>query len=159
MMHDPRCFEVHHYWISDEQRAALFQRAAVVVLPYISATQSGVVPVAYTFGKPVVATRVGALPDCIEDGRTGLLVPPRDERALAEAIVTLLLDQQRRHEMGAAGRRKLQHECAPQVVAQKTVEVYQQAVRQRLDTRRQQTPGVSKNVKAAAGKEQVTPSA
>ncbi len=128
LMETPAQFVVHNTWISDEQRAEFFQRSAVVVLPYISATQSGVVPVAYTYGKPVVATDVGALPECVEHGQTGLLVPPRDMRALADAIVTLLRDNRLRHAMGENGRKKLEQEWAPDVVARKTVEVYECAI-------------------------------
>src|SRR2546427_146579 len=60
---------------------------------------------AMAVGCPVVATRVGGIPDSVEDGTTGLLVPPRDERALAEAILTLLRDWSRRAAYGEAARR------------------------------------------------------
>jgi glycosyltransferase involved in cell wall biosynthesis len=103
-----------------------------VVLPYVSATQSGVVPVAYSFGKPVVATTVGALPEYVDHGRTGLLVPPRDEKKLAAAVVQLLQDVDLRHTMGENGKRMLFEKCAPDVVARRTVEVYRRAVKGRL---------------------------
>jgi glycosyltransferase involved in cell wall biosynthesis len=54
---------------------------------------------------PVVASRVGGLPEVVCHGETGLLVPPEDPRALAEAIAALLVDPQRRGVMGAAARR------------------------------------------------------
>ena len=126
MVH-PQRFTIHNGWIDDADRPAFFQRAAVVVLPYIEATQSGVVPVAYTYAKPVVATRVGGLPECVEHEVTGLLVPPRNERALADAVIRLLCDNELRHRMGQQGRQKLQRECAPQVVAEQNVAVYQRA--------------------------------
>jgi len=132
LMEDPAHFEVHDSWVSDDERSRLFQRAAVIVLPYTSASQSGVIPVAYSHAKPVVATRVGALPEYVEHGRTGLLVPPRDERALAEAIVSLLRDSHVRHKMGEAGRKKLQEEWAPSVVARATAEVYECAIRDHI---------------------------
>jgi starch synthase len=72
--------------------ATLHAEAAVVVCPYRHATQSGVIPTAYAFGTPVVATTVGGLPDQVDDGVTGLLVAPNDPVALAEAIVRLLTD-------------------------------------------------------------------
>jgi len=52
---------------------------------------------------PVVATRVGGIPELVEDGVTGLLVPPRDPEALAEAITALLQDRERAEAMGRAG--------------------------------------------------------
>jgi glycosyltransferase involved in cell wall biosynthesis len=71
----------------DEQEAAnYFSRADAVVLPYRSASGSGVIPMAYHYDKPVIATRVGGLVDAIRDGRTGILVDPTSPRALAEAI-------------------------------------------------------------------------
>ena len=54
-------------------------------------------------GKPVVATTAGGMPEVVKDGETGILVPPRDDRALADAIIRLLKDETLRHRMGAAG--------------------------------------------------------
>ncbi len=64
----------------------------MVALPYTEASQSGVVSTAYGFGKPVVVTDVGSIPEIVDDGVTGLIVPPRDPAALAEAIIRLLKD-------------------------------------------------------------------
>lgn len=60
--------------------------ADVVVLPYRSATQSGIVQVAYQFDRPVIVTDVGGLAETVRDGETGLLVPPDDPEALAVAV-------------------------------------------------------------------------
>jgi glycosyltransferase involved in cell wall biosynthesis len=60
--------------------------------------------------RPVVATRVGGLPDLVEEGVTGLLVEPQDPAGLAAAIATLLADPQRRAEMGRAGRERRRRE-------------------------------------------------
>lgn len=131
MMIHPKQFVVHNEFVSEEKRAALFRQASVVVLPYIDATQSGVIPVAYSFSKPVVATTVGALPEMVEEGETGYLVPPRDERSLADALVRLLQDGELRQRMGAAGKRKIHTECSAETVAQKTLEVYRLAVKEK----------------------------
>lgn len=64
-----------------------FSAADLVVLPYESATQSAIVPIAFTFERPVLATCVGGLPEAVRDGETGLLVEPRNPPALAEAII------------------------------------------------------------------------
>lgn len=130
MMVDPERFEVHNDWISDELRSQMFAEASVVVLPYVEASQSGVIPLAYTHGKPVIATTVGGLPDMVEHGQTGLLVPPRDVENLAEAMIRLLGDRELRQRMGAAGREKLARECAAPVVAAQTIEVYRRALGQ-----------------------------
>ncbi len=64
-----------------------FSAADLVVLPYETATQSAIVPIAFAFERPVLATRVGGLPEAVRDGETGLLVEPRNPTALAEAII------------------------------------------------------------------------
>jgi glycosyltransferase involved in cell wall biosynthesis len=61
---------------------------------------------AMALGRAVVATRTGGVPEVVEDGRHGLLVPPADPRALAEAIAELLRDPARRARMGEEGRRR-----------------------------------------------------
>jgi len=74
-------------YVPNEELGQYFDLADVVVLPYVSATQSGVAQLAFGFGKPVVTTRVGGLHEVVHDGVNGLLVPPQDEVALADAIV------------------------------------------------------------------------
>jgi glycosyltransferase involved in cell wall biosynthesis len=128
MMVHPERFIVHNEYVSDEKRAELFRSASVVVLPYIEASQSGVIPIAYRFGKPVVATTVGGLPDMVDHGRTGYLVPPHDAQALAEAIIPILQSDALQSELGENGRRKINLECAPEVVGHKTRLVYRHAI-------------------------------
>jgi len=74
-------------------------------LPSLNEGMGRVLLEAMAVGCPVVATRVGGIPDIVADGTTGLLVPPRDDRALAEAILTLLRDRSRRAAYGEAARR------------------------------------------------------
>jgi glycosyltransferase involved in cell wall biosynthesis len=95
-------------WLTPQEAVQAFQTAGVVVLPYLEATQSGVLAAAFANGRPVVASDVGGIPDVVEHGRTGLLVPPGDPAALAEAIRTLLQDPAARSAMGAAAARAAQ---------------------------------------------------
>jgi glycosyltransferase involved in cell wall biosynthesis len=76
-------------------------------------------------GKPVVATTAGGIPEVVVDGDTGLLVPPRDEEALARAIVTLLKDEDLRRRMGDAGLRRAQEMFSAERMVQETLLVYQ----------------------------------
>jgi glycosyltransferase involved in cell wall biosynthesis len=131
MMVHPDRFTVYNEFVPEHRCSELFQQASVVVLPYVEASQSGVIPMAYTFMKPVVATTVGGLPEMVEDGRTGYLVPPRDEHSLAAAVVRLLRNKPLRRQLGLNGKRKLDAECAPPVIAQQTFEVYNRAIGQR----------------------------
>ncbi|MDQ3811820.1 MAG: glycosyltransferase family 4 protein, partial [Chloroflexota bacterium] len=82
--------EVIDRYVSNAELADLFQRATVVACPYVDASQSGVILTAYAFGRPVVATSVGGLPEYVEAGQTGLLVPPADAGALAGALVSIV---------------------------------------------------------------------
>lgn len=75
-------------YVPNEEVGKYFTAADVVALPYVSATQSGIIQIAFGFGKPVIATAVGGLPDVVADGKTGILTPPEDPEALAEAIVS-----------------------------------------------------------------------
>ena len=93
-------FIIHNYRIPYNEGAELFQRCSLVVLPYIDTSQSGVIPTAYGFKRPVVVTRVGSIPEIVDDGRTGFIVPPKDVSALAGAIIKLLKDKELRRQMG-----------------------------------------------------------
>lgn len=75
-------------YLPNEEVAPLFALADLVVLPYRSASQSGVIPLAAALRKPVVATNVGALPDALAG--SGVVVPPGDPEALGAAIVQAL---------------------------------------------------------------------
>ena len=74
-------------YVPNEEVAAYFDRADVVVLPYTSGTQSGIIQTAYYFDKPVICTNVGGFSEVVKDGKTGYVVAPRNEKALAEAII------------------------------------------------------------------------
>lgn len=125
MIKDGGTFEIHEGYASGEAMAALFQRASLVVLPYISASTSGILGTAYAFHKPVVATRVGCLPEYVQDGATGLLVPPMDVERLADAIIYLLSDDDLRHRMGENAARWSNEQ--QQSVARLTQQVYEKA--------------------------------
>jgi len=74
-------------YIPNEEVGIYYAAADVVVLPYVSATQSGIVQIAYNYNKPVITTNVGGLPEVIDAGKTGYIVPAKDPAALAEAIL------------------------------------------------------------------------
>jgi glycosyltransferase involved in cell wall biosynthesis len=78
--------EVVGRYVDEQEAANYFERADLVVLPYRSASGTGIIPMAYHYDKPVLATRVGGLIDAVREGDTGYLVEPRSPRALADAI-------------------------------------------------------------------------
>lgn len=84
----PKNFEIHNYRISDEDVSVFFQRACCIVLPYKEATQSGVIPIAYAFNKPVVATKVGSIGEVVNND-SGILVEP-NIKSIKEGILDVL---------------------------------------------------------------------
>ncbi|HTM26825.1 MAG TPA: glycosyltransferase [Vicinamibacterales bacterium] len=79
--------------------------------------------------KPVVATTAGGMPEVVVDGRTGLLVPPRDHQAMAAAIVRLLGDARLRESMGAAGQARVRERFSADRMVRDTLQVYQRVAR------------------------------
>ena len=86
---------------------------------------------AMTAGLPIVATDVTGTRECITPGETGVLVPPEDPDALAEAIVALLGDPARRHRLGRAAQRQVARDFSPQTTASRTEAVFERVVSRR----------------------------
>jgi glycosyltransferase involved in cell wall biosynthesis len=124
----PEKFVVQNHYVPNHNVAALFQQASIIVLPYKDASQSGVAVLAFAFGKPVVATRVGGIEELVDDGITGILVPPNDPEALADALTRLLTDTELRRKMGHNALSKAQRELSWDRVAEMTRHVYEEAI-------------------------------
>ena len=80
-------FEILNRYITNEEIAELNQLATLVVCPYFSASQSGVIMTSFSFNNPILATRVGSIPEFIEDGKTGILIDYPDSDILADKII------------------------------------------------------------------------
>lgn len=106
-----------------------FAAADVVALPYRSGTYSGVVHVAYSFSRAVVTTNVGAVGKTVRQDGTGIVVPPEDSPALAEALVALLADRDRAAAMGAHGRELGRSRYSWDAIARQHLSLYQAAAR------------------------------
>ncbi len=113
-------------FLADEEIAELCQQSMAVVTPYVEATQSGIVSVAYSCSRPVIATKVGALPEQVEDHRTGLLVEPGQPRKLADAMMKILKDPSWARSMGAAGCLKNKTDMSWENVAHTVYSVYEE---------------------------------
>lgn len=88
-MNNPQ-IEIINEYISTDKLSTLIQDSEFIVCPYISATQSGVVASALALNKPVIATKVGGIPEMITDGKTGLLIEPKNVDSLKSAIKSFL---------------------------------------------------------------------
>lgn len=82
--------EIHNDWIPNEKIGEYFDIVDFVVLPYTAASQSGVITLAYSFGKPVIVSDSGALPEQVKCGVSGIVVPTGNVTKLANAISFLL---------------------------------------------------------------------
>ncbi|CCE76578.1 glycosyltransferase [Clavibacter nebraskensis] len=117
-----------HGRVSQADMPAVMRTADVVVCaPWYE--PFGIVPLeAMASGVPVVASAVGGLTDSVVDGVTGILVPPRDPAAIADALGELRADPARRRRLGRAGRARMEHGYAWSTVAARTAEAYRAAI-------------------------------
>ena len=106
----------------------LMSESDVFVLPSLSEGFGLAVLEAWASGIPVVASRVGAIPEVITHERTGLLVPPRDPVALAEAIVAVLSDRALGQRLADAGREVLRTRFSSEEMVDQTLRVYRRVV-------------------------------
>jgi len=121
-------FKIKNKYISFEEINSLFQKCSVVVLPYIGASQSGVIPLAYSYGKPIITTNVGSLPEYIINGKTGILVPPRDEESLARAIILLLNNHRLRKKMGKNALEFYKNNLSWEKISKQTIKCYKKCL-------------------------------
>jgi glycosyltransferase involved in cell wall biosynthesis len=85
----------------------LFYGAKFLILPYIDASQSGVIPLAYTFSKPVIVSNVGSLSEYVDHGKTGLIFESGNTEQLANHIIDLIINRDLCTEMGENANKKL----------------------------------------------------
>ena len=106
-----------------------YERAAVVVVPSRREGYGVVCAEAMAYGRPVVASAVGGLLDLVDDGVTGILVPPRDPAALRVALERVLGDDGLRTRLGEAARLKAANELGWEASTAATVDLYREVAR------------------------------
>ncbi|MFL5909375.1 MAG: glycosyltransferase family 4 protein [Gaiellaceae bacterium] len=111
--------EVIDRYVPLDDVPAVFGRARVVATPYLAGWQSGVIHLAMTMGRAVVTSDVGDLATAVGDGDAGLVVPPGDPQALADALERLLADRELAERLGAEGRRRMTTGSSWDAVAEK----------------------------------------
>jgi glycosyltransferase involved in cell wall biosynthesis len=100
--------EVHDAYIPDQDVAQLFLNTDVVALPYIEASQSGILALAAAFGKPAVVSDVGEIGELVRSTGMGLVVPPHDPKALSDAIQRILSNPDLARELSEASANAVQ---------------------------------------------------
>ena len=112
-------------FIASEEIARYYSASDILVL-YSLYEQFGITLLeAMACGKPVISTRVGAIPEVVDHGKTGLLVPPKNPEALADAIMKLVKDEELRIRMGMEGRKKVEREYDWDVIVDNYLKLYE----------------------------------
>ena len=134
LIEDSSKFEIYNGFIPNEKVPELFQRAKIVMLPYTyHRGHSGVLNIAFAFGKPAIVTNVGSLPEMVEYGKSGLIIPPKNSEALAEAIIKLLKDDKLRRKISRNALKRAE-ELSWDNIAKMHMKVYEEV----LDKRRRE---------------------
>jgi glycosyltransferase involved in cell wall biosynthesis len=107
----------------------VFACSDAVAIPSYTEPLANVALEAMAEGKPVVATNVEGMPEAVEHGITGLLIPPGDPAALAEGLAALAADAEAARQMGAEGRKRILRRHSPRVMARQTEELYLEVLR------------------------------
>jgi glycosyltransferase involved in cell wall biosynthesis len=114
--------------IPPDELPSYYAASDLVVVPSIF-EPFGLVPVeAMSMAKPIVACRVGGIPETVVPGETGLLVPPHDPQAIADAVTLLAQDENLRVEMGRKGRRRVESFFSLGIMCEKTMKLYQHII-------------------------------
>jgi glycosyltransferase involved in cell wall biosynthesis len=124
-------FDVRDRFIPLSEMDELFKRANAVVLPYTDGTQSGVAALGLGYGRPIIATRVGSIPDLVRDGVNGLLVSPCSPTELADAIERVIRDQEFAASLAKNSFIMGHGELSWQEIAMRTINVYKHVIGKR----------------------------
>jgi glycosyltransferase involved in cell wall biosynthesis len=108
---------------------SILANSDVFVLASLEETFGFVLTEAMAASKPVVATNVGGIPEVVEDGKTGILVPPKNPAALANAIIKLLKNPGLRKQMGEAGRKRAEEYFTMEKMVKEYEDVYDEIIK------------------------------
>ncbi|SEH45456.1 Glycosyltransferase involved in cell wall bisynthesis [Halopenitus malekzadehii] len=115
---------IYNEFIPDERVGPLFRNAEIVVLPYTSGSQSGVLTISYQFKTPVVVTNVGSLPEAVDNHETGIIVPPNEPDLLSEGICRILSSSRTQKNMEQAITEKVESELSWDIICNNLIELY-----------------------------------
>jgi glycosyltransferase involved in cell wall biosynthesis len=118
--------------VKDALLPSMFASATAVVLPYLAASQSAVLPKALSSGKPVIATRIPGFVEFVRDGESALLAAPGDTNGLTSALRTILTDSRLANDLGRKGRKIAESMFSWPKVADQIVLAYSRLLTQDL---------------------------
>lgn len=118
-----------HGKLSYEDIMSLYTDSDIVLLSSIHPEPFGRISIeAMVAGKPVIASNIGGIPEIVENGVTGILVPPNNPKEFADAIIKLIEDENLRKEMGKNGRKIVNDKFNSKKITDQTIELYQQVI-------------------------------
>lgn len=123
-------FSYNGYVGEEDKRTEYFRSTDIFMFPTLRDVFGLVLLHAMAEGKPIAASREGAIPEIVDDGETGLLFPKGDEKALAEKLLTLIRDPQLRASMGKTGREKFEKMYTYEVYAKRMIDVFKKIERE-----------------------------
>lgn len=119
--------EIRNEWIKDNEIGKVFWMKGLSCSPYVEASQSGVIPTAYAYKIPVVATKIGGLEEQVKDGETGRLVSPNNQEELASACIEILKNPEKRKRMGIEGYKMAKEKWNWEIISQKVLKSLKKA--------------------------------
>lgn len=114
--------------VANSEMPAYYAISDIVVLPSLMEATSIAGLEAMATGKPLVATNIGGIPQIVDDGKTGILVPAGDSEKLAQGMISLLKDDTKRRTMGIAARKKVEADFSWDIIAQETLGLYNEVI-------------------------------
>ena len=126
----PRCLWIDRF-LREEQYIELYSHCAAFACPSVYEPFGIINLEAMACERPVVASAVGGIPEVVVPEKTGLLVPPADPRALADALNRVLRDRATAHTMGLVGRRRVEEHFSWTAIAAKTQRMYQELLKEK----------------------------
>jgi glycogen synthase len=139
----PRCLWINTR-LAEEQYIELYSHCTVFACPSVYEPFGIINLEAMACARPVVASAVGGIPEVVVPGRTGLLVPPADPGALAEALNHVLRDHAMARQMGLAGRRRVEERFSWTSIAAQTRQLYEELLKEKGKLRRFPSPRLSR---------------
>jgi glycosyltransferase involved in cell wall biosynthesis len=115
-------------YIQNQEVSKYFSAADIVVLPYNDITQSGVLQIAYAFGKPVIATAIGGFLEAVLDGKNGFLFPKDDIKCLSQKVIEILSDQDKMTAMGDYSRYLSDNKYSWDTISEETSKIYSELI-------------------------------
>ena len=128
LMKGVQILKVINRFVTNSEVSELMQKTKAVVLPYKEASQTGVIPAAYSFGRTVIASSVGAIKEIVKDGETGLLFSPGDYITLAKHMLTLTHDYSLMAHLERGALEMASNELSWDSIAEKTWKVYNEVL-------------------------------